>query len=274
MIKLIAIDLDGTFLTDDKRVLEENVQALHQVIEKGVHVVICTGRTLPGVRRFIEPMGLSQHEGYIILNNGAETHHLPNFEIQTAIYQSRASREALIKFFRETRFNDLQLVGFDLDSYYLIDDTVPTHYVEADAETLASVIKPISGEAFIAMDDIFEMMVLGAKEDLDKWTLSFTEEITQHFDYVRSQPVIIEFLSPNTNKATALKSLCDDLSITSEEVMALGDEQNDIEMLKWARHSVAMGNASDAIKELARYTTVSNNEAGVAKALHKMILEK
>ncbi|MBK0347302.1 HAD family phosphatase [Aerococcaceae bacterium zg-ZJ1578] len=271
MIKLIAIDLDGTFLTDTKEVLAENVKAVHRVAEQGVKVVICTGRTLPGVRRFIEAIGLEQDEDYTILQNGAATHRLPDYSLVSATYQPVSSRKALIDFFFETRSAEIQLVAFDQDHLFLIEDKTPIDIVAQDAATLKTDVTSISIDEFLKIDNIFKMMVLGPKEKLDEWTKNLTAELHEAFSVVRSQPVIIEFLSPNTNKATALMQLCQTLGIAATDVMAIGDEQNDIEMLKWAHHSVAMGNANDEIKALTRYITTSNNEAGVANILNQIV---
>ncbi|MBS4456962.1 Cof-type HAD-IIB family hydrolase [Tuanshanicoccus lijuaniae] len=271
MIKLLAIDLDGTFLTDTKEVLAENVEAVHRVAQQGVKVVICTGRTLPGVRRFIEAIGLEQDDDYIILQNGAATHRLPDYSLVATTYQPAASREALMDFFFDTRSADIQIVAFDRDHLFLIEDEIPSESVIKDAQTLQTAITPISRADFLQLDNILKMMVLGPKEVLDEWANGISDTLREQFSVVRSQPVIIEFLSPNTNKATALKQLSQSLGIDVTDVMAIGDEQNDIEMLKWAHHSVAMGNASDEIKALTRYTTSTNNEAGVAAIINRLI---
>lgn len=271
-IKLVAIDLDGTFLTDQKEVLRENVEAVHAVIEKGIQVVVCTGRTLPGTRRFIEAIGFSGNEEYLILQNGAVTHRLPDYSILDATYQNVADRKSLIDFFFDQRVDSLQLVAFDQEHLYLINDQEANAIVKADAKTLATEVTSIDSEAFLAIDGIFKMMVLGPKEDLDQWAQTITSSIKNQFDVVRSQPIIIEFLTPAINKAAALKKLCQSLNISKKEVMALGDENNDLEMLKWAKYSIAMGNAIENVKAICFDQTDSNNQAGVAKALKKHIL--
>lgn len=269
-IKLVAIDLDGTFLTDTKEIPEANIEAVHRLMEKGIQVVICTGRTLPGTRRFIEKIDFGNEDEYAIVQNGAATYRLPGYDIMTAAYQSVENRQQLVQFFFDSRPNTLQLVAFDQENLFLIEDQEPSEFVKRDADTLATPVTLISQTDFNQVEGIFKMMVLGPKEDLDAWNEMITDEIKGVFDVVRSQPIIIEFLSNNMNKATALKALSEALGISRDEVMALGDEQNDIEMLKWAKHSVAMGNASPTIKELCLYETGTNNEAGVAAALNRI----
>ncbi|MGX7075743.1 Cof-type HAD-IIB family hydrolase [Globicatella sanguinis] len=269
-IKLVAIDLDGTFLTDTKEIPAANIEAVHHIMDKGIKVVICTGRTLPGTRRFIDQIDFGHENEYAIIQNGAATHRLPEYDVVAATYQSMENRQKLVRFFFESRIDTLQLVAFDQENLFLIGDQTPSEFVQKDAETLATPITFISQADFDQVEGIFKMMVLGPKADLDAWNELLTQEIKAAFDVVRSQPIIIEFLSNDTNKATALKALSEDLGITRTEIMAIGDEQNDVEMLKWVKHSVAMGNASPAIKELCLYETASNNEGGVAAALRKL----
>ena len=76
-IKLVAIDLDGTLLTDDKKLLNENIAAIEAVMAKGIKVVICTGRTLPGMTRFIKQLPQNETE-YFIVNHGGATHEYPS----------------------------------------------------------------------------------------------------------------------------------------------------------------------------------------------------
>ena len=100
----------------------------------------------------------------------------------------------------------------------------------------------------------------------------FAEELCQRFSGVRSQPVIYEAMPLGTTKATALSRLAEILKIDSSEIMAMGDANNDIEMLQFAGLGIAMGNASDYVKSLADAVTASNEEDGVARAIEKYIL--
>lgn len=89
---------------------------------------------------------------------------------------------------------------------------------------------------------------------------------------VRSQDNILEILPKGVSKASALRELVEDLGLSADQVMAIGDAPNDIEMLNYAGLGVAMGNASETIKRLADQVTVTNDEAGVAQAIHQFVL--
>ncbi|CRH85865.1 Phosphatase YidA [Chlamydia trachomatis] len=115
-------------------------------------------------------------------------------------------------------------------------------------------------------------MYVGSQAACDEFQERHQEELTQRFNGVRSQKTIYEVLPLGVSKASALKKLAKLLNIDPSEIMAMGDANNDIEMLKFAGLSIAMGNADDHIKALADATTASNNDNGVAQTIHQYIL--
>lgn len=274
MLKLVAIDLDGTMLTTDKQVPLANIQAVNQLLAKGIKVVICTGRTLPGMERFIAPFNFNEDDDYLILQNGAAIHKMRDRQLLSATYLSLVAKETILNIFKTTKIANMQLVAFDQDHFYLIDEREPNNFVVADSQTLETPVTPITGQELLDNPTIFKMMVLGEPAHLDEWLLKITDLMSDDIHIVRSQPIIVEFLPQNVNKATALKALCEDLAITADEVMAFGDEQNDLEMLQWAKYSVAMGNAATNIKAIAKYETVTNDEAGVGAFLNSKLFSQ
>lgn len=274
MIKLIATDLDGTFLTSDKQLIQENIEAVQAAMEKGIAFTICTGRTLPGVRMFLDEMVGDYKTPYMILQNGAVLYQIEGEKKLWYEYQSIESRRDLIDYFFQSRLDGLQLAGFDDEHFYLVGDEKPSELTLMDAKILDQEVLPISIDAFLDKEDIIKMVVIGAKPLLDHWGQQVPEDLSKDFDLVRSQPYIIEFLNKGISKARGLEELCQLLKIGPEDVMAIGDEENDREMLIWAGHSVAMENASDSLKSLAKYKTKSNNEAGVAHIIKELVLKE
>lgn len=271
-IKLVAIDLDGTFLTDEKSITEENKRTLQAAIAQGIKIVICTGRTLPGVRRFLQQLPFFEEGDYIILQNGAATHALPGLEIvaqQTVSATSRAQAWDILQAFRN---QGVQLVAFNQDDMFLVDETQPSEIVQKDAETLDTAIQPISCEQFLAGEDLNKMMVLGSPEVLDKLEQAIPTEFHQLVNVVRSQAIIVEFLPKGVNKRSALESLVNQLGLEAHNVMAIGDQLNDIEMLEYAGLSVAMANAVPKVQTVADVVTKSNNESGVAHIIQQKVL--
>lgn len=117
-------------------------------------------------------------------------------------------------------------------------------------------------------------MVLGEPHVLDGIRERLSESLLTHYSPVRSQPIIAEFLVKGVSKASGLKALTKHLGLEAANVMAIGDEMNDLEMIKWAGLGVAMGNAVEAIKAVADAVTTHNDEAGVAHAIERYILSE
>ena len=117
-------------------------------------------------------------------------------------------------------------------------------------------------------------MIVDEPERLEEIIQQLPKNLFNKYTIVRSAPFYLEFLGKTTNKGTALKTLCMNLNIPIENAIAVGDEENDQHMIKYAGLGVAMGNARNSIKEIADYVTDTNNENGVAKVINKYILNK
>ena len=117
MIQLIAIDLDGTLLHEDKTLSKGNIEALHRAHEAGYDIVICTGRPLAGVRPIFEEIGLPDGNYYMIINNGCTTLSTKNWEI---ISKEELSLEDMHRLQVLTEDTDVQLTLFDMDHYLVV----------------------------------------------------------------------------------------------------------------------------------------------------------
>lgn len=273
-IKLVAIDLDGTLLTDDKQLPQANIDAIHQAIQAGVQVVICTGRTLPGVREIMAQLPFDGEDDFLILQNGSVTHRLHNLEIVDQVTLSSQARAALLDFARVFDEEGAQLVAFDQEGMMLISQYEANDLVISDSKALSTPITPFTADEFLAFEGFNKAMVLGEPDVLDSLKDRLPSELFDHYSPVRSQPIIAEFLVKGVSKASGLKTLAQRLGIDAEHVMAIGDQLNDLEMLEWAGLGVAMGNAVAGIQEVADVVTGSNEEAGVAQAIERYILSK
>ncbi len=204
MVKLLAIDMDGTLLSDKKHIAEEQKRAIKEAINAGVHVVLCTGRTLKGVIPLYEELALEDRKGYAIVNNGCAIHNTEDWSIV----------------------------------------------------------------------EIYKTMYVGEPSKIDEIQEKYGEKLCEKYNGIRSQVSIYETMPYNADKSLAVKRLAERLGIHREEVMAMGDGNNDVEMLKYAGVSVAMGNSTEDALKAAKFVTDTNEHDGVAKAIDKYILEK
>lgn len=272
MIKLIAIDMDGTLLNGKKHIDKVQKEVIHEAIEAGIKIVLCTGRPLYGILPFYEELGLSEldSEGYVILNNGCSIHKTKDWELIDQVNFTSDDIDYLYKFSEGYDIN-FTLVN---DYYYFnIDDRKPTDELITDAGFVFSDITNISlKEAKNGKHKIIKIMFLGNPNIMANFQKENESILKDKYSSVLSQPYIYEILPKGNNKGTGLKKLAKKLGIKQEEIMAIGDGNNDIEMFEYAHYSVAMENGTKPARKAAKYQTDSNENNGVAKAIRKYAL--
>lgn len=270
MIKLIAIDLDGTLLNSDKKIPEENIKAIQKAAQAGVKIVLCTGRPKSGILPYFEKLGLTDEE-YIIMNNGCTIYNTKNWEL---VSYAQVSNDELDKLNHAiSEYPDVCLTLTGEKHYYAVGNEVP-ELVQYDAGLVFDTAIAASLEEMKATSEvIFQAMYMARAPQLDPFQEAKEEALAKEFSVVRSQEYIFEAMPKGYTKATALKALSEKLGFSPSEVMALGDAANDLEMLEFADHSVAMGNATDEVKAICRYETTTNDQAGVAQAIYDYVLK-
>ena len=272
MIKLIAIDMDGTLLNEKKHIDKAQKEAIHEAVEAGIKIVLCTGRPLYGILPFYEELGLSEldSEGYVILNNGCSIHKTKDWELIDQVNFTSDDIDYLYKFSEGYDIN-FTLVN---DYYYFnIDDRKPTDELITDAGFVFSDITNISlKEAKNGKHKIIKIMFLGNPNIMADFQKENENILKDKYSSVLSQPYVYEILPKGNNKGTGLKKLAKKLGIKQEEIMAIGDGNNDIEMFEYAHYSVAMENGTKPARKAAKYQTDSNENNGVAKAIRKYAL--
>ena len=165
MIQLIAIDLDGTLLHEDKSLSKGNIEALHQAHEAGYDIVICTGRPLAGVRPIFEEIGLPDGNYYMIINNGCTTLSTKNWEI---IGKEELSLEDMHHLQVLTENTDVQLTLFDMD-HYLVFAPEASDLVTMDAGIVNTKPTPVSEKELPNYLPIFQAMYVGDPSAIDSF---------------------------------------------------------------------------------------------------------
>ena len=271
-IKMIGLDLDGTLLTDKKELTVRTREVLAKAIRIGIVVLVATGRPWMGV-----PEELREFPGmnYALTSNGARIIDTRTGNVIEEHLLSVKSAKKALEICR--KYDTLQEVYFDGQGY-------------APAEKMEFVERyhknPNMWEYMrktrIPVDDIFEL-VDRENRGLDKTQALFAdmserkrawEELARHEDLelVGSLRYNIEVNAAGVNKGTGLVNLGSRLGIKREEIMALGDGDNDTVMLKEVGFGVAMANGEPQVKEAADYITLSNEEDGVAQAIERFVL--
>ncbi len=266
-IKAIALDLDGTLLTSEKIITDETKKMLKIAQDKGIKIVLCTGRALKGVRPLLEELMLFSEDDVVITYNGGVIQKTKSQEI---LFQKAHTKEDVIYIYEETMKVQLPMNMLDLEYVYEPDYPAnrPSRYpdimgmldfVKMNPKDLKD--EQLLNKAIICYDEAI----------LDENFSKLPSEFTTRFNCMKSRPILMEVLPKQVNKGQALIQLAQVLGIGIENIMACGDEENDIDMIKEAGFGVAMGNATPKVKAVADYITASNDEDGVAKAIEYIL---
>lgn len=272
-VKLIALDLDGTTLNNDGVISEGNRRALRKAAEKGVKIVVATGRPRTALPKDVFEIDAIR---YVLTSNGAR---ITDLKENKTIYENCLSPLATEKSVELLKKYDYILECFVNGVAYIEKD----YYEQVKR----------SGESFRSVSYILNTR--NPVENIHQYILDnkgHIENINVNFEDLSEKPAMREKLltipeatitssfdhnleigGATTSKAEALKCLGDILGVKQEEMMAVGDSPNDIAMLKVAGFPAAVGNAKDEVKAVAKYVARTNHQDGVADAVEHFVLQ-
>lgn len=272
MIKCIALDLDGTTLSNDKSISLRTKHALETAIAMGIHVVIASGRCLDAL-----PKSVTEIEGieYAITSNGAAVYDMKTKKCLQRITLSPESIEQMIELTRDLAVtHEVFVDGVPYAKREYVEDPLSHGSTPYAVEYIKSTRQPI--------DDIFTF-IEEHKNKIDGLDLlSMNKELRDNLweELQKLEPTLyitssvknrIETSNPKAGKHNGLAFLLESLKISPEETAAFGDADNDKEMLSFVKYGMAMGNASTLCKEAAWKIVPSNTEDGVAVGIEELL---
>ena len=291
MYKLVAIDLDGTLLNSYGNISLKNKSVIEAVKRKGTKVIIASGRNKTSALSFSKDINSSE---YVICNNGATLYDIKNnkniynqyidkkkaldiikicdensifYSIYTEDFVIANTMNYNVLFFESENGKTLEEQRTNIkiikDVYNYIKENENVNVLKMN---ICDNNKIIFDRIISKLKNIKEVNVLDVEHMTKKIIKTGTEEVTIEYYYT-------EITSEGVNKWNAISRLIDILNISKEEVITIGDNANDIMMIKEAGMGVIMGNAAPYLKDSANFETKTNNEDGVAEALEKLILE-
>ena len=244
-IQILAFDLDGTLLDDKKQIPQENIEAIKRAAAKGVHIVPATGRIYKGIPEELKGLPFMR---WFITANGSY--------LYDAVEDRAAARA--------------EIPADEAVAFYEYADTLGVLYdcyQDNWGYMTASMLKLAPG---IIPDPGVRKLITGLRAPVPELKAYLKKKGTGVFS--TSMPFNIEINARTATKGQCLMSLCALLGVDAKNAMALGDGTNDLDMLQKAGVGVAMGNAAPELLAAADFVTLSNNEAGFAKAVERFIV--
>lgn len=287
MYKLVAIDLDGTLLNSYGEITKENAEAIKKVVNSGAKVVLTSGRANSAIENFACEIGADE---YMISGNGAAIYDLQK---KQTIYNRYMSKEKVLDTIQICEENSMyynvyterEIITKSLNYntlYYYSENQKKSEDKQTKidiVENIPNYIRQLQNKNFLKItvcdkdQSIFQSIITTLKKDEQIDVLDVSHMSRKIVKYGEEEfPVeyyYTEITNKNVNKWTALEFLMNQYQIKPEEVMTIGDNINDVEMIKHAGLGIAMGNSSPRVKEMANEITDTNDENGVAKILQK-----
>lgn len=273
-VKLIALDLDGTTLNNDGVISSGNRETLTKAAEKGVNIVVATGRPRSALPKDVFEIDAIR---YVLTSNGAR---ITDLRDDKSIYEncmSALAAESSVQLLRQHHY----VIECFIDGVAYIEKAY-YDMVKESGESFRSVsyilntrnpVEDIYGFILDNKDSIENINVnfedISEKPAMREKLLTIPEAtITSSFNHN------LEIGGATTSKAEALKHMCEIMGIKPAEMMAVGDSPNDIAMLKASGTPVAVGNAKEEVKAVAKYIAPTNHMDGVADAVKKFVLSE
>lgn len=265
MYKLIAVDLDDTLLNDDLIVTEGTKQAMAAAFEQGVIVTLATGRMYASAQQVANNINLNVP---IITYQGALVKTLLDGKV---LYERSVPTDAAKELYAYCQANHLHLQLYVDDELYGTEDNERIRNYSKQSN-IPYRIEPDFNK--LIEHPMNKLLIIDEPERLDEVALELLSLIGDRTHITKSKAHYLEIMHKEGTKGHALRYLAGHIGCTMDETIAIGDAWNDREMIMAAGLGVAMGNAVPALKELADYVTLSNNEDGVKHVIEKFVLNR
>ncbi|VBB05469.1 cof protein [Lucifera butyrica] len=263
-IRLIAVDLDDTLLNAAVGISPHTQDVIRQAVAKGIAVTVATGRMHCSALPYAQQLGLDVP---LITYNGAMIRRSLSGETLLHVpIEQEIAREVLSLF----RSRGWYIQTYTQDKLYVAEINAKARYYENLAGVKAI---PVGDELYTMSELPTKMLAMAEPEEISRIQHVMQGLFGDRLSMATSKPNYLEMVAPGVNKGKSLAFLAAMLNIPREEVMAIGDSHNDLDMIQYAGWGVAMGNAADKVKAAARLVTRSNEEDGVAEAIERYALQ-
>ncbi len=263
---MLALDLDDTLLDARLKVPERSRAAIEAARQAGVRVTLATGRMFRSAVPFARELGV---DDYLITYQGALVRHAVTGE--TLFHRPVPLEEALEVIALVKPFGYHINIYLD-DNLYVAEHTRESEQYGAMSRIPVEAVGDLTAFLEKRRREPTKVLVVAQEAQLDELAQAVRPVLGDRLHITKSKPHFLEFSHPLANKGDALASIAGRYGVGREEIIAVGDSYNDVEMIDYAGLGVVVGNARPEIKERADYVCCSNEECGVAEVVEKFIL--
>lgn len=262
--KALVLDIDGTLTNSKKEITPATKAALQALMMRDGKVILASGRPTPGMRRYEKELELEKYGGYLLSYNGARVVNCVTGEVVCQRLLPLTILPGLYQFAEENCCGLLTYLGDEIISAF-----PPDSYVETEARINGLPVRPVEHFLKFVDFDINKCLMTAAPEKAEQIERLLQEKYDGIVSVYRSEPFFIEIMPRGVDKASSLELMLPAIGVTREDTVCCGDGFNDISMIRYAGVGVAMGNAQQAVKDVADYITATNDEDGLIEVIQK-----
>jgi Cof subfamily protein (haloacid dehalogenase superfamily) len=260
--KMLVLDMDDTLLTDDHKISEENKEMIYQAREKGVHVILASGRPTAAMTSFAKELNL---DSYMISYNGAV---ITDLKDDTILFEQTLTKEQIHELYDYSLKSKTHIITY-LDGKVLSESY--SEYIDVELN--------ITGLEHNKVSDFKAEVNSAAVKCILLEEPSYLKEVEKdlkvampHLSVSMSKPFFLEVAQNGIDKAASIKILAEKLNIQQSEIIAVGNAGNDLTMIEYAGLGVWVDNVTPELRDRANVIVASNNDHGVAEVIRRFIL--
>eukprot|EP01136_Pigoraptor_vietnamica_P023671 Opistho-1_new@76018 len=263
--KMLVLDIDDTLLNDDHQISEKNKEMILKAQEKGVYVVLASGRPTPAMTHYAKDLSLHTFGSYIVAYNGGEIVDMTNEEV---LFEQSISTEHLHELYDFSVAQNVHILAY-LDGAIITESE--SKYIDLEAYLTGMPLRKVESFKEAINKPSIKCIML---EEPD-YLATVSDKLKAHIDHksiTTSKPFFLEVMQKGIDKAASLARLAERLNIHPAEIIAVGNANNDLTMIEYAGLGVWVDNVTPEIRQKADVIVASNNNDGVAEVIERYIL--
>jgi hypothetical protein len=268
MIKVIALDIDGTLFNAHEDIMPLTRKMLMKAHQEGITLILASGRSIHGLHSLASRLDFPLENTVFIGYNGAS---IVEASTQKILYQSIIDQDLAVSILQSTRQHPVTVMIPVGDEIWVEEDQNPLVQYEAQTENLK--LRLAQDISKLSLYPI-KIMIASDKANLKAYYDQLPKALHDQAIFGRSGDVYIDVTNLGCDKGSALKRFCELKEFDPSEVIAFGDNYNDLSMIAYAAYGIAMGNAEEDLKKVAHEVTLTNNEDGIGIWLQKHLSEE
>ncbi|HEY4617944.1 MAG TPA: Cof-type HAD-IIB family hydrolase [Flavobacterium sp.] len=260
--KMLVIDMDDTLLTDDHKISEENREMLFKAQEKGVHVILASGRPTPAMTAYAKEL---QMDSYMISYNGAV---ITDLKEDKVLFEQTLTQEQIHELYDYSLKSKTHIITY-LDGEVVSETS--SEYIDIELNITGLEHNKVSDFKAAVNSSAVKCILLEEPSYL-KEVEKDLKKAMPHLSVSMSKPFFLEVAQNGIDKAASIKILAEKLNILQSEIIAVGNAGNDLSMIEYAGLGVWVDNVTPELRDKGDVIVASNNDHGVAEVVRRFIL--